>query len=167
MKRIFNKNTYILVASIILCQLAGIIGSVFTVSSISTWYAELTKPTFNPPNWIFGPVWTTLYLLMGISLYLIWRELYSKKKDVNVQKIKSALEFFSLQLIFNILWSIIFFGFKTPFTAFFEIIILWILILLTIINFYKINRTAGILLIPYILWCTFAAVLNLAIAILN
>lgn len=151
------KNIIKLIISIIICQLAGIIGSFFNIKSIPNWYASLTKPSFNPPNWVFAPVWTFLFLLIGISLYLVWTKGFTKQ----------ALIFFSIQLILNILWSALFFGLRNPFLAFIEIIILWTFILLTIISFYKISETAGILLIPYILWVSFAAVLNFSIYILN
>jgi tryptophan-rich sensory protein len=132
---------------------------VFTTSSIPTWYASLIKPSFNPPNWIFGPVWTTLYLLMGISLYLVW--IRGAKKN------RTALIWFGSQLALNSIWSILFFGLKSPLSAFIEIIFLWITILITIIYFYKTSKPAAYLLIPYILWVSFAAVLNISIVILN
>ena len=147
-----------LIISLIVCQLAGAIGSVFTVSSVGSWYSGLAKPFFNPPSWLFGPVWTILYLLMGISLYLVW----TKKL-----KSKTALYIFGVQLVLNTLWSIFFFGLQQPLLAFIEIIFLWIMIMLTIIYFYKISKTAAYLLIPYILWVSFAAVLNIAIVVLN
>ena len=146
-----------LAISIIVCQLAGIIGSVFTADSVSTWYTELIKPSFNPPNWLFGPVWISLYILMGISLYLVW----SKSKN------GVAMMIFFIQLALNTIWSIIFFGLKMPGLAFIEIIFLWAVILLTIVQFHKIHRVSAYLLIPYILWVSFAALLNLAIYILN
>ncbi|MBN1502278.1 tryptophan-rich sensory protein [Candidatus Woesearchaeota archaeon] len=145
-----------LIISILICQLAGIIGSIFTTSSVKQWYPLLTKPWFNPPSWVFAPVWTLLFLLMGISLYLIWK----KKAD-------KALIIFGIQLLLNLLWSILFFGFRSPFFAFVEIMVLWCAILLTIFSFYRINKIAAYLLIPYILWVSFASVLNLYIVILN
>ncbi len=147
--------------SLILCLGAGIIGSVFTAPAITSWYAFLNKPFFNPPNWIFGPVWTLLYILMGISLYLV---LISKSKTNGYHQ---ALQLFAIQLVFNILWSVIFFGLRNLLAAFLEIIILWIAILLTWQKFGKISRTAANLLIPYIAWVSFALLLNLAIVILN
>ncbi|MGB6839296.1 MAG: TspO/MBR family protein, partial [Microgenomates group bacterium] len=105
-----------LIASIIICQLAGIIGAIFTTPSISDWYAGLNKPFFNPPNWLFGPAWTLLYLLMGISLYLVWKQ----KGGI---EIRTALIFFTIQLGLNTLWSIIFFGMRLPSVAFIEILI--------------------------------------------
>lgn len=150
-----------LVISILVCQVAGLIGSLFTLSSISTWYAQLEKPTFNPPNWVFAPVWTLLFLLMGISLYLI------VSKGVGNKKVKTALSIFVIQLTLNILWSFLFFGLQSLLYAFIEIIILGLAILLTIISFYKISKTAAYLLLPYVLWVSFAAVLNFSILILN
>jgi len=151
------KKLWKLIISISLPFLASLIGSIFTANSISTWYVDLNKPGFNPPNWIFGPVWTILYLMMGISLYLVW----TKKYD------RTTLLIFGTQLFLNTIWSIIFFGLKMPLYAFIEIIFLWIAILMTIIYFYRINRTSAYLLIPYILWVTFASILNLYIFILN
>lgn len=150
-----------LVISIIICQFAGFIGSFFTNPSIPTWYATLEKPPFTPPNWLFAPVWITLFLLMGISAFLVWR------KGLKELRIKTALSIFFIQLILNTLWSVIFFGFRAPLAGLIEIAVLWIAILLTILNFFKISKTAGILLIPYILWVSLAAVLNFSIWRLN
>lgn len=149
-----------LVISLILCQLAGIIGSIFTTPSIPGWYATLEKPAFTPPNWIFAPVWTFLFFLMGITLYLIWQA-YPKKVA------KSALLFFGLQLGLNVLWSVIFFGLRSPFIAFIEIVILWMAILLTMIKTIEVSKVGGYLLVPYILWVNFAAVLNFFLWRLN
>jgi len=148
-----------LVIALIIPQAAGLLGSLATAPNITGWYASLVKSSFNPPNWIFGPVWTFLFLLMGIALYLVWTN-----KNKNKQ---TAYLFFSLQLVFNIIWSVLFFGLHNPLSAFVEIIFLWILILLNIIYFYKINKTAGWLLLPYILWVSFAAALNFSIWQLN
>lgn len=148
-----------LVLSIGICLGAGFIGSVFTTSSIPVWYANLNKPFFSPPNWIFAPVWTILYILMGISLYLVW---------VSKNKLKQkGIKLFFIQLGLNVLWSIIFFGLKNPVLAFINILALWITIFLTIQSFKKINKLAGNLLIPYLLWVSFATILNLSITILN
>ncbi len=154
-------NYWKLVASIIICQLAGIIGSFFTVSSVSTWYLTLNKPFFNPPSWLFGPVWITLYFLMGISLYIVWN------KGIGSKEAKIAISIFGVQLILNTLWSIIFFGINSPLFAFIEIILLWIAIVMTIVYFYRISKTASYLLVPYLLWVSFAAILNFAIYYLN
>lgn len=150
-----------LIISIVACQAAGVIGSVFTTSSIPTWYAALTKPSFNPPNWVFAPVWTTLFLLMGVSLYLVWQAGFEKPE------VKIAIYIFSIQLILNIAWSLLFFGLKIPLIAFIEIIVLWIAILFTIIKFYNISIIASLLLVPYLFWVSFAAVLNFFLWRLN
>lgn len=155
-----NKKILTYIGFILLCQLTGIIGSLFTTPAIPGWYAQLIKPSFSPPNWLFGPVWTTLYTLMGISVSIIW---FSQKNPSR----KKALKVFFIQLALNSLWSILFFGLKNPTLAFAEIIILWGFILYIIILFGKINKKASYLLIPYILWVTLASILNLAIAILN
>ena len=147
--------------AILVCQSAGIIGSVFTVSSIPTWYANLNKASFNPPNWVFGPVWLTLYTLMGIAAFLIWDKRKSNKK------VNFALKIFIIQLVVNSLWSIIFFGWHQVLLALITIIVMWLLILFTIIKFWPISKTAGILLVPYLLWVTIATSLNYFVLILN
>lgn len=146
-----------LIISLILPFLAMSIGGLFTASSVSVWYIELQKPGFNPPSWVFGPVWAILYLLMGISLYLIWIDKFNKP----------AFIAFGVQLFLNVLWSIIFFGMKLPLLAFIEIIILWAAILTTMIYFYRLNKISAYLLIPYLLWVSFATVLNFFIFYLN
>lgn len=150
-----------LILCVVICQLAGAIGSIPNVSSIPTWYATLNKPSFNPPNWIFAPVWITLYFLMGIAAFLVWN------KGLATPGVTIALFMFAIQLILNALWTWIFFGWKQPFPAFIEIAILWIMILATMIQFFKISTPAGILLIPYILWVSFASVLNFSLWRLN
>lgn len=145
--------------SIGICLLAGVIGSVFTSPSIPTWYAALNKPVFSPPNWIFAPVWTTLYILMGISFYLIW---------VSKSKLKQkATKLFLMQLGLNVLWSFMFFGLHSPVLAFVNIIALWVLIFLTIQSFRPISKTAAYLLYPYLAWVSFASILNFSLWILN
>ncbi|MFH1780920.1 MAG: TspO/MBR family protein [Candidatus Nealsonbacteria bacterium] len=178
------KNIFKLVISIVICQLAGVVGSFFTMPAIQTWYAFLNKPSFNPPNSVFAPVWTILFLLMGISLYLVWIKNWSSEVSVDDAQKKSwnplskklwfgvwreenAIAIFALQLVLNILWSVVFFGLRLPGYAFFEILMLWFAILYTIVNFYRISKTAGLLLLPYMLWVSFAAVLNFSIWLLN
>lgn len=141
--------------------LAGLIGTIFTLEAIPTWYAGLVKPEFIPPNWLFGPVWTTLYIMMGVSLYIVWTS------DKGLKLKRAALWFFSLQLLLNTLWSVLFFGFKNPTLAFVEIIMMWISIAMTIFLFQKFSRVAAQLLVPYLLWVSFASVLNGAIMVLN
>jgi benzodiazapine receptor len=150
-----------LITSIVICQLAGVVGSLFTTPAIPTWYATLKKPSFNPPNWIFSPVWITLFVLMGIAAFLVWN------KGLSDQKVKIALSIFAGQLILNVLWSAMFFGLRSPLAGLIEIAVLWVAILLTVLYFFRVSNTAGILLIPYILWVSFAAVLNFSIWRLN
>jgi benzodiazapine receptor len=150
-----------LIVSIIVCQFAGLIGSIFTRASIPTWYATLKKPSFAPPNWLFAPVWTTLFVLMGVSAFLVWRN------GLGDRRVRIALSTFAVQLVLNMLWSAAFFGLRSPLAGLIVIVILWAAILLTILNFLKVSVIAGMLLAPYILWVTFAAVLNTSIFILN
>lgn len=159
MKIDFKKLAISIVGSL----MTGVVGSFFTSSSISTWYSTLDKPSFNPPNWVFAPVWTTLFILMGFAAYLVW----NKRSVFQERKKKQALQIFVLQLGFNISWSILFFGFKSPVMAFFEITVLWLSILVTIFQFKKFSRLAAWLLVPYLLWVSFAGVLNFAIWALN
>jgi len=155
------KNTAKLLISIIGCELVGILGTPFTTAAIPTWYLTLNKPFFAPPNWLFGPAWTLLYFLMGISFYLIW------KKNIKNKKIKTAKKLFLAQLFLNFIWSPIFFGLRSPLLGLITIIILWILIIATICKFYPLSKWAAYLLIPYLLWVTFATTLNGAILFLN
>jgi tryptophan-rich sensory protein len=146
-----------LIFSIFICLFAGFIGSYFTNPAIPTWFATLQKPSFAPPNWVFAPVWTSLYILMGISLFLVWQ------KGREDKTVKAAIYLFAGQLVLNALWSFVFFGLRSPLLGLIEIIILWIAILATIMSFMKISRTAAYLLIPYILWVSFAAFVNFSI----
>jgi len=155
-----RRNFVKFISAIVVCQVAGLIGSIFTTSSVNDWYTTIQKPSFNPPNWIFAPVWTTLFLMMGISLYLI----LIKRLD---RKVKLGLLLFGIQLFLNILWSFFFFGLKNPLFGFIEIIILWISIAITMYQFWKIDKRSSYLLLPYLLWVTFAAVLNFYIWKLN
>ena len=149
------------VVAVLICQGAGLIGSVATFPSIPTWYASLEKPFFNPPNWLFGPVWIALYTLMGISAFLVWR------KGIRDRQVKVALGIFVAQLILNSLWSIVFFGLHSLLGGLIVILPLWVAILLSIVTFYRISKTAGVLLIPYILWVSFATLLNFSLWQLN
>ena len=150
-----------LLASILICQMAGVVGSLFTRPSIPTWYAMLAKPSFTPPNEVFAPVWITLFILMGISLFLVWRRYGSDPKA------KKALALFLGQLVLNVSWSIVFFGLHSILGGLVIIIVLWVTIGLTLVSFARISRAAGILLAPYLLWVSFAAVLNAALYTLN
>jgi benzodiazapine receptor len=149
-----------LIAAILICQLAGIIGSVFTMPVIGTWYATLNKPFFTPPNWVFGPVWITLYTLIGASLYMIW------EKGKGLIR-KTAMNAFYAQLGLNTLWSFLFFGLHSPVFGLVCIVALWIKIAYTILKFYKISKNAAYLMVPYLLWVTLATALNASILLLN
>ena len=148
------------IVAVVGCELAGGIGALFTTPSIPTWYAGLVKPALNPPAWVFGPVWTLLYALMGVALFLIWRSARSKGKGM-------AYAFFGVQLALNTLWSIIFFGWHEPGNASVEIIFLWLAIVATVISFNRISHAAALLLVPYLLWVSFASYLNLSLWQLN
>lgn len=154
-------NTVKLIIAIAIPLIIGLSGGAFTAAEIPNWYAKLNKPTWQPPNWLFGPVWTTLYVLMGIALYLVW-------KSGAVQSTKQmAFILFAIQLMLNFFWSIIFFNQHQIGWAMAEIIALWVFILLTIFSFSKINNTAAWLLVPYISWVSFASILNYTIWKLN
>ena len=144
-----------LIIGISLCLGAGFVGSLFTTPNIPTWYAQLQKPPFSPPNWLFGPVWTLLFILMGIAFALTWRR-YGVTQGVTI-----ALVFFFIQLFFNILWSVAFFGMRSPLLGLIDIIILLGLIFATIKCFYRVTPVSAYLLIPYALWVSFATILNL------
>jgi len=152
-----EMNYLKLVISIGVCLLVGFIAGMLTSTSIDTWYSTLTKPSFNPPNWVFGPAWTILYIMMGIALYLVW----------NSSNNRIAITFFMIQLALNFLWSFLFFALENPLIAFIEILLLLGMIILTAMQFYPVSRTAAFLLIPYILWVIFASVLNFSIYWLN
>ncbi|MFQ6603408.1 TspO/MBR family protein [Flavobacterium sp. C3NV] len=156
-----NKITKIVVA-LIICLMVGYSASIVTRPSVETWYPTIIKPSFNPPNWIFMPVWTLLYILMAVAAGLVW----DKIKEQN-QEVKVALGFFLIQLTLNAIWSYIFFGLKNPMLALIEMALLWLMIYETYLKFTKINKTAGYLLIPYMAWVAFAGILNASIWWLN
>lgn len=156
-----TRDAVRLVISIVVCEGAGLIGSIFTASAIPIWYASLVKPYFTPPNWLFAPAWLTLYLLMAISAFIVWRTGLDKRQ------VRVALGIFVLQLVLNVLWSLAFFGLRSPLFGVIVILALWLAILLTIVRFFPISRAAGALLLPYIGWVTFAAILNISIWLLN
>lgn len=155
------SNPIKFVISILTPLLIGGLSGFFTKNSISGWYATIQKPSFNPPNWVFGPVWTLLYILMGIALFMIW-----KSGAENVLK-RQALSWFAIQLAVNFCWSLLFFYCESPGWALVDIIVMWVLILMTIFSFGKISSFAAWLLVPYNCWVSFAAVLNFAIWRLN
>jgi len=149
-----------LLVSLVLPLAVGFTGSVFTSSSVNSWYLNISKPVFNPPSWLFGPVWTALYILMGLAFYFVWQNGYSNK-------LLLPFVVYFLQLLLNFLWSFLFFGLRNPLWAFVDIVLLWVLIIINIVLFFKQRKLAGVLLLPYILWVSFATALNLAIVILN
>ena len=161
MAGVFPAQTIKLAASVVLCMLVGFIGSIFTTPKIGGWYAGINKPSFNPPNWLFGPVWTALYAMMAIALYLVWR------KGLAAKGVKIALAVFIVQLVLNALWSFAFFGAESPLAGLVVIVALWAMIAASIAAFAPISRAAAVLLVPYILWVTFATSLNAAIYLLN
>lgn len=155
------KNILKLIACIAVCQIAGMLGAFFTIQSVTTWYPVLIKPVYNPPNWIFAPVWTVLYLMMALSAYLVW------KKGFGIQAVRGALLVFLLQLLLNGLWSAVFFGLRSVEGGLIVIIFLLSSIIWTILRFRAISKPAAALLIPYVGWVCFAAFLNAAIVSLN
>jgi len=156
-----NKITKIILA-VAVCLAVGYLSGTVTRSAILDWYPTLIKPGFNPPNWIFAPVWTVLYIMMGVAAGLVWDRI-----DYDKEIVKKALVFFAVQLALNALWSYLFFGLHNPMLAGLEIIILWLMIYETYIQFAKINKIAGYLFLPYLAWVSFAAVLNGSIWWLN
>ncbi|RAJ13666.1 TspO/MBR family protein [Arenibacter echinorum] len=155
-----KQLTYIAI-SVTVCLTIGFLSSFATQSSVNDWYLELNKPSFNPPNWIFAPVWTVLYIMMGVAAGIVWA------KGFYHIWVKTALYHFGIQLLFNALWSIIFFGFKNPFAALLVILALLVLLIFTIKWFKVVSNTAALLLIPYLLWVCFATALNYKIWELN
>ena len=143
------------IASLLVCQLAGALGSLFTAPAIPGWYAGLVKPSFSPPNWVFAPVWTALFLLMGVALAVVWQ-----RKDH--PEAPAALRWFAIQWMLNVLWSVAFFGLHSPLLGLVDIVVLWVAIVVTILRFRRISRPAAWLLAPYIAWVSFALILNAA-----
>jgi tryptophan-rich sensory protein len=155
-----KSNVTKLIISILIPLALGAIAGRFTAQAVPEWYASLSRPSFNPPSWIFGPVWTVLYILLGISLYLIWRQNPDKERN-------NALRIFSLQMFLNFIWSFVFFYFNHIGLALIIIIGLWLSIVFMLISFYKLKPLATYINIPYLLWVTFASVLNAGYFILN
>lgn len=155
------KKVLRFVISVAVCQLVAFAGSSVTIPSIADWYPSINKPSFTPLNWVFAPVWTILFLLMGIALFLVW------EKGLKKKKVRIAMVIFSIQLLFNFLWSLIFFALHQPLLAFINIVILWLAILFTILKFKEISKPAAYLLLPYFLWVSFASILNFFIVKLN
>ncbi|MET1258904.1 TspO/MBR family protein [Flagellimonas sp. DF-77] len=156
-----NRKVLKIFITVAVCLLIGFLSSFATQSSVNDWYLTLNKPSFNPPNWLFAPVWTVLYVLMGIAAGVVWG------KGFYHIWVKTALYHFGFQLLLNALWSIVFFGFKNPLAALFVIVVLLVLIVLTIRWFRVVSKTAAILMVPYLLWVGFATLLNFKIWQLN
>jgi benzodiazapine receptor len=156
-----NKITRILTV-VVTCLAIGYFSGMVTRQAILDWYPTLVKPSFNPPNWVFAPVWSLLYVMMGVAAGLVW-----DKIEWNRPIVKKALTLFAIQLALNALWSYLFFGLHNPFLAVIEIVLLWLMIYETYLQFAKINKIAGYLLLPYLAWVSFATVLNISIWWLN
>ena len=151
---------FALFVSLAACFGAGAIGGLLTADAVETWYQTLVKPTWTPPSWLFGPVWSALYLMMAVSAWLVWRRLPGRLNRV-------PLTFFAVQLVLNVLWSGLFFGLRLPGAAAIEIVALWLAVVATAIVFWRVSAVAGWLFVPYILWVSFATALNFAIWWLN
>ena len=155
------QKTIKIFLAILICVSLGFLSGLITRESVVTWYPTLVKPIFNPPNWIFAPVWTLLYILMGIAAGMVW------SSDTDIKTIKKALGFFAIQFGLNALWSYLFFGLHNPLLALVEIILLWLMIYETYNLFKKIDKVTGFLLLPYLAWVSFATILNASIWWLN
>ena len=146
---------------IVTAQLAGVVGGLSVASSVGGWYKTIIKPNFTPPDYVFAPVWTALYLLMGIAAFLVYNQ------GINKKEVRGALCLYFVQIILNALWSFLFFGLKSPLLGLADIVALWILIILTIIYFYRVSKPAAFIMLPYLAWVSFAFVLNYEIFRLN
>lgn len=149
-----------LIVFLVICFVVSGLGGAVTATSVSDWYQTLAKPPFNPPDWVFAPVWTALFLAMAVAGWLVWRR-------AGLSNARPALTFYALQLALNLGWSVLFFGFRSPGSALIEIVPLFLAIVATTVRFFRIDRVAGILLVPYAAWTGFAAVLTASIWWLN
>jgi benzodiazapine receptor len=157
----FDRESWVsLLPFVVVCFAAAGIGSLATRSSVKSWYRELRRPDWTPPDWVFGPVWTALYVMMAISAWLVWRE-------TSAATARSALVLFGIQLVLNVLWSVVFFGLKWVGAAFGEVLLLWMMLIATAVSFYPLSLLAAWLLIPYIAWVGFASYLNFRIWQMN
>jgi benzodiazapine receptor len=150
-----------LLIAVIVCQAAGIIGSIFTAGAVTGWFASLNQPPFTPPDCMYAPIWITMYLLMAIAAFLIWW------RGLHIKPVRIAMILFLVQLVLNVLWAVVLFGLQSILFGLITVVALWIMVLFTIIQFYRISNAAGSLMIPYILWVTFAVILNGALYLLN
>jgi len=153
-----KKQWFVLAGFILLCVTTGMIGGLVTAPSIESWYRTIAKPSWTPPDWLFGPVWTVLFIMMGVAAWLVW-----KTRD----RLAPAMILFGLQLALNLGWSLLFFGARSPGLALIEVVFLWGAVLLTMLAFFGRQRTAGWLFVPYLAWVSFAAILNFAIWWMN
>lgn len=156
-----SASLLVLSGLLVICGVAAGIGGLATATSVGGWYQTLERPAFAPPNWLFGPVWTVLYGLMAVSAFLVWRQGWPAREA------KIALALFGAQLALNVLWSVVFFGLQAPGAAFVELVMLWLAILAWLLSSWRVSRLAGLLIVPYLAWVTFAGVLNAAIWRLN
>jgi benzodiazapine receptor len=154
-----RQQTIALILAVLACLIAMAVGAAATAPNIDGWYASLTRPSWTPPSWVFGPVWTVLYLMMAVSVWLVWR-----RRETDVRR---PLVLFAVQLTLNVGWSWLFFSLHAPLAAMIEIVVLWIAIAATIASFWRYSRTAAILLIPYLVWVTYATTLNFGFWQLN
>jgi len=161
MSKLHSDEIVKLVTSVVICLIPGFAGSMINAKAIPTWYSFINRPSFAPPNWVFAPVWTALYVMIGVALFLVWR------KGTGHPGVKAAIVAFAVQLVLNGIWTPVFFGLKSLPGGLVVIILMWIAILITIIRFFPISRSAGILLIPYLAWVSFATVLNAGFYSLN
>lgn len=153
------RSALVLASLLLVVGAVGAGGTYFTASSVGTWYAELHKPVYTPPSWLFAPVWTLLYLFMAVAMWLVWRQ----EEAQEVAQVTPPQMMWAAQLVLNLGWSVIFFGLREPGLALVEIILLWSAVLATTFVFFRVSRPAGLLMAPYLLWLTFAAVLNFGI----
>ncbi len=156
-----GRNGLVLAGFIALCLAVGALGGWVTAPAVAEWYPTLNKPAWNPPDWLFAPVWTTLYVLMAVAAWLVWQ------RGQQGAAITGAMVLFFSQLLLNLAWSFLFFGARQPGTAFMEILMLWATLLATIVAFWRVSKPAGLLLLPYIAWVSFAALLNYTVWQMN
>jgi tryptophan-rich sensory protein len=155
------KTVLGLIVAIVIPLAVGAVSGAATAEGVSTWYPTLVKPPFNPPAWIFGPVWTVLYIMMGVAVFVVWQRGWGS------DGVRAAVTAFAIQLALNALWSILFFGLRSPGLALIEIAVLWLAIAATVVLFWRVATVAGALMVPYLLWVSFATVLNASIWWLN
>ncbi|MEF8789343.1 MAG: TspO/MBR family protein [Haloarculaceae archaeon] len=157
-----DRPVFALAISVVAVEIVGASGSVFTVRGLSEWYGTLQRPALAPPNWVFGPVWTLLFALIGVALWLVWREVDSSPREVRL-----GVGVFLIQFVFNLGWSAVFFGMQEVGWGLAVIGLLWLLIVATVWAFDRVDRRAALLLVPYLLWVSFAAFLNYRFWVLN